>query len=69
MIYLNGRRNSGNAIALAIAVWLGIFLEDYEGKNSCPDNCKIDHKHIIYDTEQNIDKSDKETSEKATSSK
>ena len=38
---------------IAIAVWLGVFLEDYESHNPCPPQCKIDHEHRIKNDKNN----------------
>ena len=54
---------------IAIAVWLGVFLDNYESRNPCPHICKIDHEHKVYDNEQNINESDKETSKRTARSK
>ena len=32
---------------IAIAVWLGVFLEDYESYNPCPPNCAVLHEHRL----------------------
>ena len=39
---------------IAIAVWLGVFLEDYESRNPCPSYCEVDHVHVIKDDEEDI---------------
>ena len=38
---------------IAIAVWLGDFLENYESHNPCPPQCEIDHIHRIEDDKSN----------------
>ena len=37
----------GDIIILVIAIWLGLFLNDYECSNPCPLYCKIDHNHRL----------------------
>ncbi len=48
-----GREVVGDVVMIVIAVWLGVFLEDYESYNPCPPQCKIKHEHRIKNDKSN----------------
>ena len=49
---------------IAIAVWLGVFLENYESHNPCPPQCEIDHIHRIENDKDNSIREDSSSDSK-----
>ena len=47
-----------------IAVWLGVFLEDYESDNPCPPQCLIHHEHRIENDKNNSIRKDSSSNSK-----